>query len=90
MAPPFAGSSRWAPKTRSAPSANRPAASTGKASSTRIEVTRMFQVKIGMRNIVMPGARIVMIVVMKLTAPRIVPKPARPRPNTQRLPPIPA
>ena len=49
----------------------------------------MFQVKIGMRNIVMPGARIVMIVVMKLTAPRIVPKPLRPRPNTQRLPPSP-
>ena len=35
----------------------------------------MFQVKIGMRNMVMPGARIVMIVVMKFTAPRIVPKP---------------
>ncbi len=32
----------------------------------------MFQVKIGIRNIVMPGARRVMIVVMKLTAPRIV------------------
>ena len=36
----------------------------------------MFQVKIGIRNIVMPGARMVMIVVMKFTAPRIVPKPA--------------
>ena len=32
--------------------------------------------KIGIRNIVMPGARMQMIVVMKLTAPRIVPKPA--------------
>ena len=35
----------------------------------------MFQVKIGIRNMVMPGARIVMIVVMKFTAPRMVPKP---------------
>ena len=44
----------------------------GKAISTRIEVTRMFQVKIGIRNIVIPGARIVTMVVMKFTAPRIV------------------
>jgi hypothetical protein len=57
--------------------------------STRIDVTRMFQVKIGMRNMVMPGARIVMMVVTKLTAPRIVPKPLRARPITQRFPPNP-
>ena len=31
--------------------------------------------KIGIRNMVMPGARMQMIVVMKLTAPRIVPRP---------------
>ena len=30
-------------------------------------MTRMFQVKIGIRNIVMPGARMQKIVVMKLT-----------------------
>jgi hypothetical protein len=48
-----------------------------------------FHVKIGMRNMVMPGARIVMIVVMKFTPPRIVPKPLRPRPKTQRFPPRP-
>ena len=35
----------------------------------------MFQVKIGIRNIVMPGARKQMIVVMKLTPPRMVPRP---------------
>ena len=40
-------------------------------------MSSMFQVKIGIRNIVMPGARMQMIVVMKLTAPRIVPKPAQ-------------
>ena len=52
-------------------------------------MTRMFQVKIGIRNIVMPGARIVMIVVTKLTAPRMVPRPAIHRPMIHRSPPIP-
>ena len=65
------------------------AARTGKAMSTRIDVTSVFHVKIGMRNMVMPGARMVMIVVMKFTAPRMVPKPERPRPSIQRLPPMP-
>ena len=49
----------------------------------------MFQVKIGIRNIVMPGARMQMIVVMKLTAPRIVPKPEMDRPMIHRSPPTP-
>ena len=56
---------------------------------TRIDVTRVFQVKIGMRNIVMPGARMVRIVVMKLTPPMIVPKPLNASPNTHKSPPIP-
>jgi hypothetical protein len=56
---------------------------------TRIEVTNVFQVKIGIRNIVIPGARMVMIVVMKFTPPMIVPKPLRARPKTQRSPPSP-
>ena len=55
--------------------------------STSIEVTSTVHVKIGIRNIVMPGARMQMIVVMKLTAPRIVPKPASARPKTHRSPP---
>ncbi len=42
-----------------------------------------------MRNIVIPGARIVKIVVMKLTPPRIVPRPEIARPITHRSPPIP-
>ena len=56
---------------------------------TKIEVTRVFQVKIGIRNMVIPGARIVKMVVMKLTPPRIVPNPPRASPKTQRSPPIP-
>ncbi len=47
----------WAPKWRSAKSMHRRAVSTGKAMSTSTLVTSMFQVKIGMRNIDMPGAR---------------------------------
>ena len=75
--------------TRSAPRVSSAAASTGNAMITSNDVMRMFQVKIGTRNIVMPGARIVMTVVMKLTAPRIVPKPDIPSPNTHSVPPRP-
>ena len=49
----------------------------------------MFQVKIGIRNIVMPGARMQMIVVMKLTPPRTVPSPETTRPIAHRSPPTP-
>ncbi|KEF07506.1 hypothetical protein DF17_08110 [Streptomyces rimosus] len=88
-APPLAASKTCAPNLRSASSAKRAAASTGKASRTSTPVSRTFQVKIGMRNIVMPGARIQMMVVMKLTAPRIVPKPDSTRPMIHISPPIP-
>jgi hypothetical protein len=49
----------------------------------------VFQVKIGIRNIVMPGARMQTIVVMKLTAPRIVPSPATISPVIHRSAPAP-
>ena len=49
----------------------------------------MFQVKIGIRNIVMPGARMQMIVVTKLTPPRMVPSPDSARPMIHMSPPIP-
>ena len=43
----------------------KPAAvSTGRAKACRMAVMNMAQIVIGMRNIVMPGARIWMIVVM--------------------------
>ena len=58
----------WAPRWRSASSIAPAAVSTGKAMSTSTLVTSMFQVKIGMRNIVMPGARMVSTVAMMLTA----------------------
>ena len=49
----------------------------------------MFHVKIGIRNIVMPGARSVRIVVIMLTAPRIVPRPDSTRPMIHMSAPAP-
>ena len=49
----------------------------------------MFQVKIGIRNIVIPGARSVITVVTMLTPPRIVPRPDRARPMIHRSSPTP-
>ena len=47
------------------------AETTGNAMSTRTLVTSMFQVKIGMRNMRMPGARMVTTVVTMLTPVRM-------------------
>ena len=44
---------------------------TGVASRPRTDVTSTVQTMIGIRNRVMPGARILKIVTRKLTAPRI-------------------
>ncbi|GFJ91720.1 hypothetical protein Prum_053620 [Phytohabitans rumicis] len=45
--------------------------------------------KIGIRNMVMPGARSVRIVVIMLTPPRIVPRPEMARPTIHMLAPTP-
>ena len=79
----------WAPRWRSAASPNSAAVSSGKAISTRIDVTRMFQVKIGIRNMVMPGARMQTTVVIMFTPPRMVPRPPTARPRIHRSPPAP-
>ncbi|CAM5621869.1 hypothetical protein SAVIM40S_02456 [Streptomyces avidinii] len=63
--------------------------STGKASSARIEVNSTFQVKIGIRKRVIPGARRHTMVVMKLTDPRMVLRPDTARPMIQRSAPTP-
>ena len=52
-------------------------ASTGTASSSRNAVTRIDQANSGILCSVMPGARMLKIVVMKLIAPRIDDAPAR-------------
>ncbi len=52
-------------------------------------VSRAFQVKMGIRNMVMPGARRQKIVVTKLTPPRMVPSPDRVRPMIHMSAPTP-
>src|SRR3954453_14127397 len=61
----------------------------GKATSTSRLVTSVFHTKIGIRNIDMPGARRHTIVVAKLTAPRMVPRPLTASPAIHRLGPAP-
>ncbi len=56
---------------------------------TMTDVTSTVQVNSGIRNIVIPGARMVRMVAMKLTAPRIVPNPVSASPNTHKSPPRP-
>ena len=86
IAPPLAALNTWAPSLRSISSTSSAAASTGNASSTSMDVSRMFQVKIGIRNMVMPGARMQMIVVTKLTPLRMVPKPGQGQAHDPHVP----
>ena len=65
-------------------SAIRPAVRTGVASRIRVAVTSTVQTKIGIRKRVIPGARILKMVVMKLTEPRIEAVPTRGRPISHR------
>ena len=89
MAPPLEASKTCAPIRRSISSTSSAAASTGNAISTIIEVSSAFQVKIGIRNIVMPGARMQKIVVMKLTPDKMVPRPDSTRPMIHMSAPMP-
>ena len=87
--PPAVGSKKWVLNCRSASSISSAPDSTGKASSTMKFVTRMFQVRIGMRNMVMPGARIEVIVAMMLTAVSVPEVPVRITEMIHRSAPIP-
>ena len=88
-APPLDEENTCPPSLRSISRTSSAAASTGKAISTIMLVSRMFQVKIGIRNMVMPGARMQMIVVTKFTPLRIVPSPDSVRPMIHMSPPRP-
>src|SRR4051794_35933764 len=88
-APPLWASKTCEPNFRSHSRASSAAVSTGNAGSTRMDVNSTFQVNIGIRNIVMPGARRHRIVVMKLTAPSVVDTPVTTSPITHRSPPAP-
>ncbi len=89
MAPPLAASNTCAPKCRSASSPNSAAVSTGNTINTNSAVTKIPQVKIGIRHIVIPGARMHTTVVIMLTPPRMVPRPDSAKPMIHRSPPAP-
>ncbi len=54
-----------------------------------MEATKMFQQKIGRRNMVIPGARRQMRVVIMLIAEAMVPTPVAPTPTIQKSVPTP-
>src|SRR3954470_17824664 len=76
MSPPFCGSKNDMCMVWSNITMNCEAATNGVPSTTSAEVVRLAQTSSGMRHSVMPGARIVRIVTMKLTAVRIDDVPA--------------
>src|SRR5687768_16395032 len=56
----------------------------GTANSTISAIERIDQAKMGMRLIVIPGARILKMVTMKLTAPTVVDSPVKITPRAQK------
>ena len=75
--PPLDGTKNDVPKLRSVRSMVMAPASTGSDNRSRNTVTRMDQTNNGILCSVMPGARMLKMVVMKLMAPRIDEAPAR-------------
>src|SRR6476661_10731150 len=75
--PPPSGEKNVVPKLRSVSSIVIAPASTGSDNSSRNAVTRTDQANSGILCMVMPGARMLKMVVMKLMAPRIEDAPAR-------------
>ena len=75
--PPPDGSKKAVPKLRSVSSIVSPPANTGMAISNRNAVTRIDQQNNGMRWMVIPGARMLKMVVIILMAPRTDDAPAR-------------
>src|SRR4051795_1908127 len=74
--PPFAGSKKWVCMTRSNITKNCDPAMNGVATTTSIEVVKFAQTRSGIRQNVIPGARMVMIVTRKLSAVAIDDAPA--------------
>src|ERR1700709_2586656 len=75
--PPPSGEKKVVPKLRSVSSIVIAPASTGNDRSSRNTVTRIDHTNSGILCRVMPGARMLKMVVMKLMAPRIEDAPAR-------------
>src|SRR5262249_53932719 len=86
---PLAGSKNDPPRLRSINSITSALVITGVASSTSSEVTSIVQTNSGSRNMVIPGARMLKMVVMKFTAPRIDEVPTSSSPMIHRSAPTP-
>ena len=82
--PPAWGAKKAVPKRRS--SSRRPAANVtaGTANSTMEAIERIDHTKMGTRLIVIPGARILKAVTMKLTAPTVVEMPTKTTASPQK------
>ena len=87
--PPPAGSKKCVPKLRSVSSMVMAPAKTGSDNRSRNTVTRIDHTNSGMRCSVMPGARMLKIVVMKLMAPSSELAPARCSENSVQSMPMP-
>ena len=78
-----AGLKKWVPIVRSSSTKNCEPAMNGVAITTSSEVVKFAQTSSGMRQNVMPGARIVMIVTRKLSAVAIEDAPANCTPTVK-------
>ena len=87
--PPSCGSKNWAPNSRSASNMISAPVSTGNANTTMNDESHRFHVRIGMRNKVMPGARIIVTVVITLIAVSVPDVPVRITETIQKSPPRP-
>src|SRR3954449_5922744 len=74
--PPCEGSKKWVPSARSNSTMNCDPAMNGVAMTTSSEVVKFAHASSGMRQNVMPGARMVMMVTRKLSAVAIDDAPA--------------
>src|ERR671914_1080780 len=86
--PPPAGSKKWVPSARSSSTKNCEAAMNGVAITTSSEVEKFAHTSSGMRQKLIPGARIVMIVTRKLSAVAIDDAPANWTPIVKNTCPI--
>ncbi len=75
--PPPAGMKKLVPIVRSSAAISRVAISVGAASTIRIEVANVAHTKIGSRDHVSPGARIVMMVAIMFRPSRVIDTPTR-------------
>ena len=83
--PPWSGTKKCVPMTRSNIVRNCEPAMNGVANTASMLVTPVAQARIGIRQIVMPGARIVMMVARKLMAVAIDDAPANCTPSSNSV-----